>query len=307
MREFEGRVAVITGGASGIGLGMARRFAAAGMKIVLADIEQAALDAARAELRAMNTEVIAVRTDVRSEESMRALEASAVGAFGKVHILCNNAGVVPSGRTRATWEFPFSDWKWTFDVNVSGVIHGLNAFLPGMLAHGEEGHIVNTGSIVSFVSGGQNVVYSASKFAVGRITEALYANLRDRGALIGVSLLCPGVVNTRIREAERNRPAELSNPGGPAQEDAAYQAAIAKINESAMTPAEVAEMVFAGVRDRTFYVLTTAAWDSAIASRSEDILQRRDPQFPDMVGLITAEGEELAVRRAAEVEFDDGM
>ncbi len=289
MRDVADRVAVVTGAASGIGRAMANRLASAGMSVVLADVEEAALSQAAAEMARDGHRVLAVCTDVSKPDDIDTLARRTLDAFGAVHVLCNNAGVVPRGRLQAVWEHPLDDWAWTFDVNVFGVLHGLRKFVPIMLAQDTECHIVNTGSIVGFISGSAHAVYSTSKFAVTRITEGLHAALRQRSSRIGVSLLCPGVVRTNIREADRNRPA--GRRGDAVEPEAAtYNDAIAEMDAVAMEPSEVAGMVLDAILQNRFYVFTTDAWDEAIAARSAGILARADPASPDMVELIRREG-----------------
>lgn len=285
MQELAGRVAVITGAGSGIGAAMAWRFARAGMKIVAADVDEAALAALCAQLGDAGHAAIGVRTDVACAADVEALAERAYAAFGAVHLLCNNAGVVPSGRYRAVWEFPLEDWRWALDVNLYGVIHGLRSFIPRMLAAGDAGHVVTTASVAGFISGSGSAVYSAAKHAAVRVTEALYASLRERDAPIGVSLLCPGLVNTRIYESERNRPGSLRPADGPAPESEELQAIAARLYAEAMSPEEVAEMACQAVLDERLYVLTTDSFDDAIRERMEAILERRDPQFPDLLAL----------------------
>lgn len=285
MQELTGRVAVITGAASGIGAAMAWRFARAGMKVVAADVDEAALAAVCKELVEAGHSAIGVRTDVASATDVEALAERAYAAFGAVHLLCNNAGVVPSGRYRAVWEFPLEDWRWALDVNLYGVIHGLRSFIPRMLDGGEEGHVLTTASVAGLISGSGSAVYSAAKHAAVRVTEALYASLRERNAPIGASLLCPGLVNTRIYESERNRPDRLRPTDGPALETVELQAIAASLYAGAMSPEEVAEMAWQAVLDDRLYVLTTDSFDDAIRERMEAILERRNPQFATLLAL----------------------
>ncbi|NMG73700.1 SDR family NAD(P)-dependent oxidoreductase [Aromatoleum diolicum] len=285
MQELSGRIAVITGAASGIGLAMAWRFARAGMKVVAADVDAAALATACAALAAAGHEAIAVRTDVANAAEVDALADRAYAAFGAVHLLCNNAGVVPSGRYRPVWEYPLEDWRWSLDVNLFGVIHGLRSFIPRMLEGGAPGHVITTASVAGLISGSGSAVYSATKHAAVRVTEALYASLRERGAPIGVSLLCPGLVNTRIYESERNRPDRLRPAAGPATESEELQAVAASLYAGAMSPEEVADIACQAVLDDRLYVLTTGSFDDAIRDRMEAILARRNPEFATLLAL----------------------
>ncbi len=218
MREFNGRVAVVTGGGSGIGEALSWRFARAGMKIVVADFDAAAVDCVCSALAAAGHVALPVVTDVAQAASVEHLAERAYAQFGSVDVLCNNAGVVPSGRHRAVWEYALEDWRWAIDVNVMGVVHGLRSFVPRMLKLNTPGHIVNTASVAGLISGAGSPVYGASKHAVVRITEALRAALRERAIPIGVTLLCPGLVATRIYQSERNRPAHLQPASGIAEE-----------------------------------------------------------------------------------------
>lgn len=289
MQSLSGRVAVITGAASGIGAAMAWRFARSGMKIVVSDLDGAAAAATRDALAAAGHDAIAVRTDVASPADVEALAELAYEKYGAVHLLCNNAGVVPGGRHRAVWEYPLEDWKWSLDVNLLGVVHGIRSFIPRMLAQNVEGHVITTASVAGLVSGSGSVVYSAAKHAVVRTTEALYAGLRERSAPIGVTVLCPGLVNTRIYESERNRPAELRTAGGPAEEAPELKAIAEHLYSSAISPEEVAELAHRGVLDNQLYVLTTDSFDAAVRDRFEAILERRNPDFASLLELSSRE------------------
>jgi NAD(P)-dependent dehydrogenase (short-subunit alcohol dehydrogenase family) len=195
--------------------------------------------------------------------------------------------VVPSGRYRPVWEYPLEDWRWAFDVNLMGVVHGLRSFVPRMLAQQAESHIVNTASVAGLVSGSGSPVYSASKHAVVRVTEALYASLREQGASIGVTALCPGIVNTRIYDSERNRPDDLRPASGAAAESAELRAIAPDLFANAMSPSLVAEQVFDAVREQRLYQLTTPNYDDAIRDRVDAILTRRNPEFPNLLDLST--------------------
>jgi NAD(P)-dependent dehydrogenase (short-subunit alcohol dehydrogenase family) len=276
MRDFAGKVAVVTGAASGIGLGLATRFAEEGMRVVLADVEQTPLEAATAGLRARGFEAIGVPTDVSDADSVSALAAQTLSAFGTVHVLCNNAGI--GGGFGKIWEATLKDWQWALGVNLWGVIHGVRTFVPIMLEHGEEGHVVNTASIAGLVPGSR--VYSVTKHAVVALSEALYHNLHQSDARIGASVLCPGLIDTRIMFGFRNRPAELHNtPGEPASVRELERAErIGNLSqELGMPPAAVADKVVDGIRREQFYILTHDHFDPIIRERTEDILQRRMP------------------------------
>lgn len=292
MQNLSGRVAVITGAASGIGAAMAWRFARAGMKIVVSDVNAQAAAATAEALSAAGHEAVAVRTDVASSTDMEALADLAYSTHGAVHLLCLNAGIVPGGRHRAVWEYPLEDWRWSLDVNLFGVVHGIRSFIPRMLAQGVEGHVLTTASVAGLVSGSGSVVYGAAKHAVVRTTEALYAALRERSAPIGVTLLCPGLVNTRIYESERSRPAGLRPADGPADEAPELKAIAEQLYSTAISPDEVAEIAYRGVLDNQLYVLTTDSFDGAVRERMAAILARRNPDFASLLQLSTREAAE---------------
>lgn len=247
MQHFEGRVAVVTGAASGIGFALAARAASEGMTVLMADVEQNALEAAAAKLRDQRLNAVPHVLDVTDAARVEELAARAYREFGAVHLLCNNAGVMTP--ERATWEATVEDWEWTLSVNVWGVIHGLRAFVPRMLASGEEGHIVNTASMAGIITGrAGNVVYDASKHACLSISESLFRDLVIRQTKVSASVLCPGAVVTRIFEAERNRPAELGG-GRPVVPGAT------SFPGDSFPPEEMANQVFDAVRNNRFYVL----------------------------------------------------
>ena len=275
---FAQKVVVITGGAGGIGLAFARRFAREGMRVVLADLEEPALATAAAMLAARGAEVLAVPTDVADPAAVDRLAAAAFARFGGVHLLCNNAGVVPAGRARPLWEFPIEDWRWALDVNLMGVVNGIRSFVPRMIASGERGHVVNTASIAGLVSGPQSVVYSTTKHAVVRVSEALYAAFQEQGLPIGATLLCPGLVDTAIYRSERNRPAGLVPVDGVAAE----RPDLAEAASKGLAPDVIAEMLYQAISDGRFYVLTSPAYDGMIRDRLEAILARRNPRFADV-------------------------
>jgi NAD(P)-dependent dehydrogenase (short-subunit alcohol dehydrogenase family) len=208
VKEFKGKVAVITGAASGIGRGFAERCVSEGMKIVLADIDEANLTNADIELKASGGTVLAVRTDVSKRSDVEQLAYQALDAFGQVHLLFNNAGVAAGG---APWEATWNDWEWVIGVNLWGVIHGVKVFTPLMLAQNTECHIVNTSSAVELTVDSISAPYSVTNHAVVALSESLYVALQERNPLVKVSVLCPGFVRTNIANAERHRPAELRN------------------------------------------------------------------------------------------------
>ncbi|MGP3916604.1 SDR family NAD(P)-dependent oxidoreductase [Nonomuraea sp. 10N515B] len=252
MRQLNERVAVVTGGASGIGRGLVNQFAAEGMKVVIADIEKGPLDHAVSEVVATGAEAIGVVTDVADRAAVENLAAATMDAFGAVHVLCNNAGVETGG---AFQDIPLAGWRWVIEVNLFGVIHGCQVFLP-LLRQQEEGHIVNTASVAAFDTGTPTMApYTASKCAVLGLSENLALELRAAGAHIGVSLLAPGFVRTRIPDAERNLPA-----GVPSANDATRKSVLdfmaTMIKTQGLDPAAVAEHVVKAIRENRFYVLT---------------------------------------------------
>ena len=271
MREFKDKVAVVTGGASGIGRAMVDRCAAEGMRVVVADVEKAPLDNAVDELRSQDRDVIGVQTDVSRPDSVDALAQAAVDAYGKVHVLFNNAGVL-GGRSGAIWESTLNDWQWIFGVNVWGVIHGLRSFVPRMLDHGEEGWIVNTASMGGLVPGSSP--YGVSKHAVVAISEALYSQLKVRDARVGCSVLCPIFVRTNILRATRNRPAELlDDEAEPSGGGGRFGARI----ENGQPPSEIADAAFEGIRNEQFYVWPGDEVDEVVRTRFNHILSRSNP------------------------------
>jgi NAD(P)-dependent dehydrogenase (short-subunit alcohol dehydrogenase family) len=275
MKDFEGKVAVVTGGASGMGLGMATRFAEQGMKVVLADVEEPVLQEAVTRLKQAEHDVIGVVTDVSKLESIEALAEKTLAAYGKVHVLCNNAGV-GGGAGRAIWEYTIKDWRWTLEVNLWGVIYGIHTFVPIMLDQDEEGHVVNTASMAGLTP--SNRPYNISKHGVVSLSEALHEGFRDRGAKLKASVLCPGVVNTNIMFAARNRPDELKNDAGPTERELRRSNAVHKYAaEHGLDPLEVGDMVVEAVRNEQFWILTHDEYDDVIRTRVEDILARRNP------------------------------
>jgi len=276
MEALDGKTAVVTGAASGIGFAIARRLGAEGMRLVLADIEDAALARAAAELAAAGVESVAVRTDVSRADDVEALAERASEAFGAVHLVCNNAGVFAGGNA---WEVPIADWEWVLGVNLWGVIHGLRSFVPRLLAHGEEAHVVNTASMAGLMSNPFAAPYTVSKHAVVALSEVLYHELTLSGSKVGVSVLCPEAVATRIGEAERNRPAGAPAQGAESPARAMVQGALRHAVGRGLAPEVMAERVVRAVRERRFYVLSEDDWRRAAELRSEDVRLARNPTF----------------------------
>jgi NAD(P)-dependent dehydrogenase (short-subunit alcohol dehydrogenase family) len=277
MRDLKGKVAVVTGAASGIGRGLAERFGREGMRVVLADIEETPLAAARAAVESLGAEAIAVTTDVSNRWQVEALARRAVEAYGAVHVLCNNAGVGAGGMA---WELSAADWEWVLGVNMWGVIHGIRAFVPQMVAQGQ-GHVVNTASIAGLVAAPGLAAYCATKHAVVAISECLHHDLMMRAGQVRVSVLCPAWVKTRIADAERNRPASLARPESqlPSPQDQMMEDMLRAAVAGGIEPAEVAEHVVQAIVHDRFWVLTHPQSKAAVERRMQGILDDRDPQF----------------------------
>jgi NAD(P)-dependent dehydrogenase (short-subunit alcohol dehydrogenase family) len=275
MKDVGGKVAVITGGASGIGRAVAEKAAAEGMKVVLADIEEVALKEAERALTAQGADAVAVVTDVSDAASVRELRERALAQFGAVHLVHNNAGVGGGG---PIWDVPEQDWRWILGVNLWGVIHGVATFVPLLIEQGE-GHVVNTASIAGLTTAPFLGPYNATKQAVVAISETLFKDLQSTGVSgVGVSVLCPGFVRTRIAESARNRPSWAPEPAAVDAEGAeALRSAISDMIASGIAPEAVAEKVFDAVRTDTFYIRTHPELDAAIATRFSEIIETRPP------------------------------
>jgi NAD(P)-dependent dehydrogenase (short-subunit alcohol dehydrogenase family) len=278
-----GRVAVVTGAASGIGLGLAGRFAAEGMHVVMADVEEPALTKAASALADAGASVLPVTTDVASLAAVEALRDSALAAFGAVHVVCNNAGV--GGPHGALWECPPGEWDWVLGVNLGGVINGVRAFMPVLLAQ-DCGHLLNTSSIFGVFAGTLGP-YGVSKHAVTALTETLYFNLKSQGVEhVGVSVLCPSAVRTRFGTSSRNRPewaGGAERAGGAEGRDEAERASAQRFDQlSALgaSPAEVAGMVVDGIRSGCFYILTSDNRHGSVLRRGEEIVAGGPPAAP---------------------------
>jgi len=246
VREVEGKVAFVTGGGSGVGLGMARAFLGAGMKVAIADIRPDHLEAATAELEG---DVHAIQLDVTDREAFARAADETERVLGKVHVLCNNAGInLFNDIADATYQ----DWDWVLGVNLGGVVNGVVTFVPRIKARGEGGHVVNTASMAAFVAGPGAGIYTTAKFAVHGLSEALRWSLLPHG--IGVSMVCPGLVKSKIYESDLIRPAELSTDVTPA--DAEFMRILPGLHEAGMPPEEIGEKVLRAVRQNNFYVFT---------------------------------------------------
>jgi NAD(P)-dependent dehydrogenase (short-subunit alcohol dehydrogenase family) len=269
MRSLAGKTAFVTGGASGIGFALGRAFAAAGMRVMLADIETDALAIALGSLREFAPDVRGVRCDVADPVSLERAAGAAYEAFGSVHIVCNNAGVAGGSGID---DISLDTWRWVLDVNLMGVVHGIRTFLPHIRGHGEGGHIVNTASMAGMSSGLGFSPYAASKFAVVAISEGLAKQLKPLG--IGVTVVCPGFVRTGISDSGRNRPARYgpAEPPSPATPAAALAAQLRERVQSGIDPADVATQVLAAIRDDELYVFTHPEMRAETAERFAAIL-----------------------------------
>ncbi len=277
LKTFGGKVAVVTGAASGIGLALSRRLAAEGMRVAMADIEAPALRAAADELRSSGAAALDRVVDVSDEVAVDAFATQVLAEWGAPHLLCNNAGV--GGGWAPSWAATRKDWDWMLGVNLYGVVNGVRAFLPAMLEAGDEGHVVNTSSVAGLMTGFGDV-YGVTKHAVQRFTEGLWYDLQTARAQIGVSALCPGIVATRINTGERNRPPRLSDDGA-SMDVAFFEEMDGRYAEIGMAPEEVADAVVAAVREDRFYILTHPWVKDLVRVRAEAIAgETRPPERP---------------------------
>ena len=276
MKEFKDKVAVITGGASGLGLEIARLAAKKGMKLVLSDIEERALKQAQMEFAGQGVEVLAVRTNVAIAEDVEQLADKTMKRFGAVHLLFNNAGVALN---KTAWETSVADWEWVLGVDLWGVIHGVRVFTPIMLKQASPSHIINTASVAGMLSTQGMAAYNVAKHGVVTLSETLYHDLKRRDANIDVSVLCPAWVNTAIWDSARNRPDDLQNTVEQKGEDdiKLEESARHAIQSGRVTAPMVAEIVFAAIEANQFYILTHPKIKKWVGLRVEDILQDRQP------------------------------
>jgi NAD(P)-dependent dehydrogenase (short-subunit alcohol dehydrogenase family) len=281
--QFKDKVAVVTGAASGIGWGLAERCAREGMKVVLADVEETVLNDAAARLKSGGASVMAVPTDVSRLSDIEGLAQKTLSAFGGVHLLFNNAGVQASGSLRhPVWENTLADWEWLLGVNLWSVIYGTKIFVPIMLEQKTAGHIVNTSSMAGLIAEPQLVIYSVTKAGIIKLSEGLYFQLKQRNSPVGVSVLCPAFVTSKLNDAERNRPGSLQNP--PEESRQAEQPSLVRqfrrADVNVLSPAQSADLVFKAIREDTFYIFTDPLVNRLFQQRADNILQGRNPELP---------------------------
>jgi NAD(P)-dependent dehydrogenase (short-subunit alcohol dehydrogenase family) len=278
MKILKGKVAAVTGAASGLGRSMALAFSAEGMDVALADVDQEGLLKTQEAVGAYGVRSTTLRVDVSKAAEVEAFAERTVKELGAVHVVCNNAGVSPLG---AIWENTLADWQWILGVNLWGVIHGVRAFTPRLIAQ-NEGHIVNTASVAGLISPPGSGAYNVTKHAVVTLSESLYHDLRERNSAVGVSVFCPAYVPTRITESERSRPDDLKDASRQlSPETLARQAMLKKaVTSGKISARQVAQEVVAAVKEERFYILTHPRIKGAIRARMEDILDERVPRNP---------------------------
>jgi NAD(P)-dependent dehydrogenase (short-subunit alcohol dehydrogenase family) len=276
MKELKGKVAAVTGAASGLGRSMALAFAAEGMDVALADVDEVSLSTVQEEILAKDVRAITLKVDVSQAAQVEGFRDQALTRLGGLHVVCNNAGVSPLG---PVWENSVADWQWILGVNLWGVIHGVRAFAPHLIAQ-DEGHIVNTASVAGLITPPGSGAYNVTKHAVVALSESLQHDLRERNSRVGVSVLCPAYVPTRITESERSRPKELA-VAKKSPETLAREAMLKKAVTSGKVSADqVAQAVVAAIKEERFYILTHPKIKGAIQARVEDILDERAPRNP---------------------------
>ncbi len=281
MKEFKGKTAVVTGAASGIGRALAARCVREGMKVVLADVEEGALLQTEKEMKDTGAVVLAVRTDVSKAEDVEKLAQKTLETFQEIHLLFNNAGV-QGGEFASIWKNTIADWEWALGVNLWGVIHGIRIFVPIMLRQGTECHIVNTSSLSGIIAGPGLGVYRVTKHGVFSLSETLFHELSRKESQIGVSVLAPYFVSTRVADSDRNRPSDagvIRRKKELSQKES--HAWMRKAIQEGMSPDEVAEIVFGAIREKRFYVFTDPdASLPFVRMRFEDILAMKNPRSP---------------------------
>lgn len=282
MHDFHGKVAVVTGAASGIGRALALAFAREGMKVVLADVERGALEDAEQAVRRTPAETLLVPTDVSRAADVERLAERTLDAFGAVHVVCNNAGVAISG---PVWTHTIADWEWVLGVNLWGVIHGVRVFTPLLLAQGVEAHIVNTASMAGLTCVPNMAIYGVSKHGVVALTETLHHELAMLGSPVKTSVLCPGFVNTRIRDSARNRPAALPATAASSV-SAELESTARRLLVSGLAPERVAAAVLDAIRAERLYVFPAPELKTRIRTRMDDILAGRNPRPSGPEGLL---------------------
>lgn len=274
LQEFEGRVAVVTGAGSGIGRALAEGFAAEGMRVVCADVDEAGV---KATAEAIGDDALAVPTDVANPNQVDALADTAFDRFGQVDLLVNNAGVFQGG---LIWERSLEDWHWAFGVNVFGIVHGIKSFVPRMIAQGTDGHVVNTASVAAFVAGPTSGPYVVSKCAAFSLTESLALDLAAVGSKIGASVLTPSSFDTGIAGTQRVRPEALGRDETP--DGAVVREHLQKQLDTGMPPTACVAPVLAAVRSGEFLVPTRPSYRAQIRNRYEALLERRIPGPTDV-------------------------
>ncbi|HJY75287.1 MAG TPA: SDR family NAD(P)-dependent oxidoreductase [Burkholderiales bacterium] len=276
MNELDGKVAAVTGAASGLGRAMALAFASQGMHLALADLDEAGLEETRMLASRADSKIVSMRVDVSKSGEVNRFAKRVAAELKSVHIVCNNAGVALSG---PVWETSEAEWQWILGVNLLGVVHGIRAFAPRLIAQ-DEGHIVNTASVAGLISPPGMGAYCVSKHAVVTLSEALHHDLRERGSRVGVSVLCPAYVPTGIADSDRNRPAGASIQEKSAERIAKEAALKKAVASGKLSADDVARAVVAAVKKNRFYVLTHPAIKGAVRARIEDVLEERPPRDP---------------------------
>jgi len=277
MKEFKGKTAVVTGAASGIGYALAKSFAQEKMNVVLADIEQDALDAAVTKISNLDVEAVGIAVDVMDKNSVQSLAKQSIDAFGNIHILCNNAGVAPPAIDEAIWDHDMSDWDWVMGVNFYGVLYGIQSFLPHMIEHQEEGHVLNTVSMAGIL--GLEGSYGVSKFAALSLSEGLFQSLKKINSKIGASVLCPGFVATNIIDSQRNRPEHLASDK---KSNFLLKQLASSVLKRGKKPDEIATRAIEAIQANNFYILPHPVYDERVKDRYERILARTEPEILDI-------------------------